>query len=265
MCIFHENSSLLEEVFNDFYYPSRTVGYVSPLEYAFLVNHKASINELCQALLRRDESISFSRSDFKFLLSSELGLCHKVLSTIMSDPEISSIPRLVYMEKEMVARSSNFLVSMAVQMKREDLKKEEKAKLHSPDQKALLGVKKFEMSNNDQISKREISISAVPFRYNYSIGTDDSVMLVNRYGHSKSEDFILSDWQEIIKTKWASAKFPYIIFFILYLGFLTLTTLSLVFFKSSEMLRYIAMIVSLAFMLYEVLRLITYLTYKPSL
>jgi hypothetical protein len=265
MCIYHENSSLLEEVFNDFYYPCSTHGYVSPLEFAFLVNHKASINELCQALLRRDESIAFSRSDFKFLLSSDLNICHKVISTMMSDPQIASIPRLVYMEKEMLTKSSDFLASMAIQMRREDHKKEQQAKKIQPKSESISGLKKFEMSNNVQISKREISITAVPFKYNYTMGTDDSVMLVNRFTNSRTEDFILSDWREIILTKWTQAKFPYILFFFVYFGFLTLTTLSLVFFKSNDLLRYITMGVSLLFLFYEILRLITYMTYKPIL
>lgn len=263
MCIFHENSSLMEEVFNDYFYPSRTINYVSPLEHAFIINHKASINELCQALLRRDESISFSRSDFKYLLSSDLAICHKVLSTIISDPNIDSIPKLVYMENEMVTRSSDFLVSMAVQMRRNDLVKDAWVRKHAPEKRVISGLKKYEMSNDNQISKREISVAAVPFKYNYDIGTDDSVMLINRYSHTRSEDLILSDWKEIIKIKWANTKPFYILFFVLYFAFLALTTLSLAFFKSNQLLRFIAMGFSIAFMFYELLRLITFLTYKP--
>jgi hypothetical protein len=154
---------------------------------------------------------------------------------------------------------------MAIQMRREDHKKEQRVKKNVIRPESLNGLKKFEMSNNVQISKREISITAVPFKYNYSMGTDDSVMLVNRFAHSRTEDFILSDWKQIILTKWSQSKFPYILFFLVYFGFLSLATLSLVFFKSNELLRYITMGVSLAFLFYEILRLITYLTYKPFL
>ena len=265
MCIFHENSSLLEEVFDDYYYPVRTQGYVSPLEYAFLVNHKASINELCQALLRRDEPISFSRSDFKFLLSSELNICHRVISTMISDPGIPCIPRLAHMDKEMVARSSDFLVSMAIQMRREDLDKDRRAKRRLPKPETLTGLKKYEMSNNDQISKREISVSAAPFKFNYSTGTDDSVMLVNRFANSKTDEFTLSDWRQIVLTKWARIKPAYVFFFLLYVAFLTVASLSLVFMKASSALRFATVGCSLGFLFYELLRLLTYLTYKPAL
>jgi hypothetical protein len=132
-----------------------------------------------------------------------------------------------------------------------------------PDVQELSGLEKYEMSNNDQISKREISVAAVPFKYNYDIGTEDSLMLMNRYSHSRSEDLILSDWQEIVKIKWAKTKPFYIVFFILYFAFLTLTTLALVFFKTSTVFRFIATWFSITFMFYELLRLITYLTYKP--
>ena len=149
MSVFNENSALVQELVNQYYYPSRIYNYVSPLEYAFQSKQTASINELCDALLKREETIYFSRSDFKYLLASDQKICHKVISTIMSPPDIKAMPNLIYMKQNVIAKSTDHLVSMALLLKREDELKEEQVKGQKENaKKRPQGANKYYSNNN---------------------------------------------------------------------------------------------------------------------
>jgi hypothetical protein len=263
--IFNQNSALLEELLSQYYYPSRIYNYISPLEYAFKTQHKASINELCDSLINREETIYFSRSDFKYLLASKQTICHKVISTIMSDPNIEAMPNLIYMNSNVIAKSTDDLLSMAVLLMREDELKEIEAdkQIEQKGKKKIFGDKKYYIDNKNKLSKNEISVSTVPFKYNYSIGTEDSVMFVDRFAASNSDDFILSDWKEIINIKWIQFKIPYIILFLIFYTFLVFITLSLCFLKKNQLCRWVSIWLDAFFMVYEVFRFFTFATYKP--
>ena len=263
MCIFNENSPLLQEILAKYYYPSRIFNYPSPLEYAFVQNHKASINELCNALLKRDETIHFTKADFKYLLASEQKICHKVASTIIADPGIAAIPRLIYIDQDVAAKSCDYLLSMAVILQRHDDLMEQEFLKKAPKKKSKVGVSKYYAKSADTLAKNDVSIGATPFKYNYNVGTDDSVMFIDRFSNSKSEDFVLSDWKELVNIKWRQFKIPYIFLSLVFYTYLVFTTLSLAFLKTSEMTKWISIGLSIFFVVYEIFKLLTFMSYKP--
>ena len=267
MAIFNQNSGLLEELLNEHYYPSRVFHYVSPLEYAFICKNKASIRETCQALLKRDEEVHFSRSDFKYLLASDQKICHKVISTMISDPDIDGMPNLIYMQEPVDLRFNDEMLSMAVKLKRADDELEvqaEKKQTHRKRKKST-NIDKYYIGNQSGISKSEISVTTVPFKYNYRLGTEDSAMLIDRFSQTASDEFILSDWKEIINLKWKRIKFAYLVLFLIFYVFLVFITLSLSFLKESQLCRWFSMGLDTLFLIYEIFRFLTFAAYKPVL
>ena len=267
MAIFNQNTSLLEELLNKHYYPSRVFHYVSPLEYAFICKNKTGIKKICEGLLRRDEMVYFSRIDFKYLLSSNQKICHKVISTMISDPQINGIPHMVYMNGPVMTKSCEDKLSITFKLKKENHHKAKKIekKIKHNKKNIRKGAKKFFFGNQTQTYQSEISVGMVPFKYNYKTGTEDSVMLIDRFSQSTSDEFILSDWKEIINFKWKTIKRFYIGQMFIFYSFLVFITLSLSLMIENQLCRWISVALDIFFLIFEIFRFITFAVYKPSL
>ena len=70
--IYHNDSNLLEDLLDKFFYPKQIFNYVSPLEFSFALNYRTTIKVLCDHLIRRESYVHFTRADFKNLLKSNI-------------------------------------------------------------------------------------------------------------------------------------------------------------------------------------------------
>ena len=302
--IYHNDSNLLEDLLDRYYYPKKIENYVSPLEYAFALNYRTAIKVLCNHLIRRDDFVHFSRADFKHLLKSDILTCHKLIATIPSPPEISMLPKLVYMPADSQAIFHEYLSSLLIHIKKEDMKysqgDEELEKYlahqntHLSNRENSMGVsrgdydseqemrteksmkevdieiekttrKYLQVHKNDVLYKSEVVVNTVPFKYNYSMGTEDSVTFIYNYSKSKNQDFILSDWREIVKNKWATLKRPYISLTLFYFAYMSIFTLSSVIQKDNKSLKGFSIFLNIIMMIFEIIQMITYFSYRPSM
>ena len=122
-------------------------------------------------------------------------------------------------------------------------------------------VKETKRSN---VFKSEVTVTTVPFKFNYGIGTGDSATFVYNYSRSRSQEFILSDWKEIIKWKWQKLKLPFYGVMIIYFVYFLLFALSAVLYTEDKGIRGMAVILNIVMIVMEVVELITYMVFKPS-
>ena len=292
--IYHNDSTLLEDLLDKYFYPRQIQDYVSPLEYSFAMNYRTTIKVLCDYLIRRDYFVYFSRADFKNLLKSNIMTCHKLIATIPSEPTINILPKLVYMTSNVKAIFHDYLTSLLIHVKLEDAKYvEEEAEesefvtVETPSHKHFesdMHLQQIDKSNReidleieattrnyvvDQVSKSffksEVEIKSVPFKYNYDFGSQDSITFIYNYSNSENEDFILSDWREIVKNKWIAVKFPYMFLTLCYFSYMLFFLLSSVFYPRTDGLRTIALVFNIILIIYEVIQMITYFGFKPSM
>jgi hypothetical protein len=292
--IYHNDSNLLEDLLDKFFYPKQINKYVSPLEYSFAMNYRTTIKVLCDYLIGRDYFVHFTRADFKNLLKSNILTCHKLIATIPSKPAINILPKLVYMTSNVNAIFHDYLTSLLIYIKLEDakyidddpketefvtLEVKENQDINSDMGLDLLDKEKTDIDLEieettkryveDHISndlfKSEVTIKSVPFKYNYDFGTEDSVTFIYNYSNSENEDFILSDWKQIVKKKWIGVKFPYIFVTFCYFAYMLFFVLSTVFYDKTKGLRTIALIFNIILIFFEVIQMITYFGYKPSM
>ena len=59
----------------------------------------------------------FSKADFHYLLDSSLSYCHKLIATIPVASEIKSIPRLVFMKKNVELHMCNNISHLLTKIK----------------------------------------------------------------------------------------------------------------------------------------------------
>jgi hypothetical protein len=301
--IYHNNSNLLKDMLNKYTYPSFISNYISPIEFAFALNHRTNIKVLCDYLIKTHGDIHFSRADFKILLQTDIMSCHKLISSIPRTPKIKIIPRLLYMDSSVQTRFEDYITTLLIRLKneekqvdlkdQEELSKElEKDKIHlsrsttlteMTDPSSFRHVKRMEaiMKKEREIEKStakfleihndithfksEVDVSTLPFKYNFQMGTEDSVLFVDGYSNSMSEDFIFSDFKEVINYKWKKIKIPHIIMFFVYLAFVILFNISCIFLPNSDIFRILSIVFVFILIVYEIIQVIVYSVYKPSL
>ena len=307
--IYHNDSNLLEDLLDKFFYPFKIYNYVSPLEYSFAMNYRTTIKVLCDHLIKRDDFVFFSRADFKNLLRSDILTCHKLISTLLEPPSISMLPKLVYMKSEVQAIFHDYLSSLLIKIKKDDTKysknieeleevyeqmKEDEYKetkgfdsgYNTPIMSSSKNVSKrnvglnksakdidLEIENttrkyvenrkSDTLFKSEIDVLSVPFKYNYNIGTEDSATFIYNYSISQSQDFILSDWKQIVRTKWRKIKIPYIVLALIYFTYMILFTINCTLYPESKALIFFSLLFNIMLMILELIQMITYFAYKP--
>ena len=129
------------------------------------------------------------------------------------------------------------------------------------DQKEL---KKLKNKKSKKNTRSEVSVYTIPFKYSYQAGTPDSLKFLDKYSESISEEFILSDWKEVIIFKWNQHKAVHIIFAIIFWAFTMCTILSMIFFPDSKPLQYVSIGFIFLLLLFEILQLISYATFKVT-
>lgn len=294
--IYHNDSGLLEELLETYFYPRKILNYVSPLEFSFAMNFPTTIKVLCDHLIRRDDFVHFSRADFKKLLKSNILNCHKLIATIPSEPVIKILPKLVYMTSNVTAYFQDYLTSLLIHIKMEDQKhirqepnqdagaaaethEEDLHQMNSDMNLELISESKKELdleierttkryvqhNTSDHLFKSEVNIKSVPFKYNYNTGTEDSVTFIYNYSKSNNQDFILSDWKEIIQSKWRGVKFPYIFLTFCYFAYTIFFLLSSVFYNDIPGLRGFSILLNVILIFFELTQMLTYFSYKPSM
>lgn len=294
--IYHNDSNLLEDLLDNYFYPNKIINYVSPLEYSFAMNYRTTIKVLCDKLIRRDDFISFSRSDFKNLLKSNILTCHKLIATLPGEPIVNILPKLVYMTSNVQAILHDYLTSLLIYIKKEDLKytakepqelKPEKKKKNplidreitsdvedelqaQSDRDLDIEIEKttrryVQDQDSDRLFKSEVIIKSVPFKYNYHYGTEDSVTFIYNYSISENQEFILSDWKEIVTNKWNGLKVPYMLITLLYFSYVLFFLLSSVFYNDITALRGFSLLLNIILIIFELIQMITYFNYKPKM
>jgi hypothetical protein len=304
--IYHNDSNLLEDILDQYYYPFKIYNYVSPLEYSFAMNYRTTIKVLCDHLIKRDNHVFFSRADFKNLLRSDILTCHKLISTLLEPPGISMLPKLVYMKTNVQAIFHDYLSSLLIKIKQDDMKysnniDELEKIIEKQNLKDFMHKKKMQYSygssrnvsqrnmsmnksakeidieienttrkyvenkKSGALFKSEIDVYSVPFKYNYNIGTEDSTTFIYNFSISKSQDFILSEWKQIVRAKWKEVKIPYIILTLTFFTYMIMFTLNCTLFPTSQAFTFFSLLFNIILIIFELIQMITYFAYVPSM
>jgi hypothetical protein len=125
--------------------------------------------------------------------------------------------------------------------------------------------KYVENKASETLFKSEVDIFSVPFKYNYNIGTEDSTTFIYNYSISNSQEFILSGWKQIVKAKWKSVRIPYIILTFLYFSYMIMFTINCTLFQTSKTVIFFSLFLNIILIIMELVQMITYFAYLPSM
>lgn len=194
MAIYQNDMALLEELLIRFRYPKAVAGYLSPLSFAFAHGFASAVHILCEHLVERDYPVRFSRSDFGHLLNSPLEECHSLLATVFYRLDNNRFPVFLRLKQRAQLIEEEHLVGALCKIRQAESAKAAKFRRSRRDAKS--GAKAR------LTRKTEVNGFEVPFDYCVTPGSPESLRLLKKVAHSRSNDFVVSLWAEVVRAKW---------------------------------------------------------------
>jgi hypothetical protein len=257
--IFYSEEQTLQYLLENFEYPKSNLDFYTPLEYSFLRNENDCLRIMCNLLMKKDSGIYYTQDEFKYLLEKEFVFCDSLISKIPMKIPFKKINLTESMEDDHAVRYNSSLKNFLLENEK----------------------RQYEMEHNKteeekKQSNERFEIKFVPFRYSFSPGTTDSMDFLNYYAESESDIFVKSQWKTIIHDKWASLKSIYAFNAVIFWIYMVFCTWSITFnINTSDEgliigeqiieIRYMALAFNIIIAFLEILQMISYCFYKPSL
>lgn len=258
MLIYHNDYANLEANLAQFGYISNHKHYLSPLEYCFKLNYYNCTRVICEHLTANPQQISLSKRDFQNLLESNYVYCHNLLSKAFRQHINCPISKMVYMSHNFRIHMQKDYLEINQEIIRNDAKKKKRSREHTD--LFSFEVKDFKFSQN----KTEVEVFCPEIPIDFKYGSLDSMLFLDNYSNTPSSDFLTSEWKFLMFQKWYFIKFIYLLIFSLYFWFIVLFTLSTVFFKDNAELRYVTYVPIGLLILFEVLEIISFISFNPA-
>ena len=256
ICLYHEDVPLLGELLDKYKYPSKVHGYFSPIYFCVKYRLFSALKKICKKLNARDHLVYFSREDFKCLLSSNLTSAHKLMASIPSTPLLEAFP------KSMRIKDSNTRLFYVRQVKDLLFQVRDTGKPPEVSTKKRSLFKRVQDSDTQRDLEVEVECFEVPFKYCYDMGTPDSVQLLETFSGSTCEEFLLSEWKEVVNHKWARHWPAHVLMAILFWTFTLVCALSLIFFPESRTLHLSCLGFVGFFGVFEMVQILSYCSFK---
>jgi hypothetical protein len=259
--ILQGDSKLLNTILEKWGYPYEFSSFMTPIEFSFHNEQLSCLETICKYLIKNNQvkKIWFTLKEFKILLKSQLTSCHEVLSQILTIREEMRFPALAYMKNDITIGAKKNLMKFLLKL--------QKGGKQTIEEDFTIEVKDTELSKerNKKLKKvqsnkikTEVDILTVPFKYDYSIGSEDSVNFLSYYSKSKSKKFIKSEWKQLIDNKWLSVKLFNMFLACYFFGFLIFTTIVIVFEEGIAVYANSLMFIISLFMVLEIIQITAY-------
>lgn len=212
------------------------------------------------------EDLKFNRNEFKILLSFNSEFSHGVLSKILVNRPKMNFPELACTNKKIALEEKTTLTGFLLKVQKAGSNNvEDDLSIENINQKKNKQRLSRFLKNNNRKLKSEVDIFTVPFRYDYSAGSEDSVIFLEKYSESKSEEFISSNWKHLIAFKWKAIKIINILIALLFFCFLIFAMLTIVFEEKNDDYDYYLLAFTIVFIVIEFIQLMAYLVYNFKL
>ena len=258
--IFYSDEQTLQHLLENSRFPRwNSEGFFTPLEYTFFRNENDCLRILCNLLLKSRDKIYFTQNEFTNLLESDFEFCHSLISKVPLEIPFKKINLSEVFQEDNAVRYNSSLKNFFLENEKRQFEME-----HNPTQE------------QKEASRERFGIKFVPFRYDFTPGSTESMDFLQYYSDSESDLFVKSHWKTIIHDKWASLKpiyaFNAVIFWI-YMFFCTwsisfnlnVSPDGVIIGEQFSEIRYLALAFNILIAFLEVLQMISFCFYRPLL
>lgn len=260
--IFHGDSKLLKVILENHGYPREFGSTLTPIEACCTQEQFSCLETICQYLIKSEQiaNVWFNLNEFQLLLKSRLTSCHEVLSQVLTVRPEMKFPALAEVKSDLQLEVKPNLMSFLLKLQRGYSKAiEEDLSVEVRDERKNSSRRKRIARSQKSEVKSEVEILTVPFVYDFSSGSEDSVEFLSCYSKSDCDAFVNSDWRHLISHKWTKVKIINIFIAVFFYGFLIFATIAIVFEEGHYYYAFILIILISFFILIEVVQVISYI------
>jgi hypothetical protein len=116
--------------------------------------------------------------------------------------------------------------------------------------------------NQNETEKKDVVTYGIPFKYSFAAGSFGSVNFLHNYSESNNEDFLLSQWKNLVIMKWKQQLPLQIMIAAIYWVFTIFVITSMVFTREIKEVKYISLGLMGLLFLFELLQIISYCSFK---
>ena len=189
--IYNGDSKLLRKILKKYGYPVNFYGQQTPIQLCKRMKQGLCFETICIFLLENGlaAEVEFTKEEFQILLKNGSPHCDRLIGQMIrpEDDRTFQTSRLLNSQVAIAQYSSH--LHYVKSMKEEHYGK-------SPKRTRNKTLKK---KGGDPTIK--VEAVTLPFEFDFSAGSEQSVGLLRVYSSSSSPEFILSDWRFVVKTK----------------------------------------------------------------
>jgi hypothetical protein len=248
LCLYHNDTKLLEEVLTTYRYPRTIKGDITPLSYAFENNYISSVKLLCEHLSQCEYRVDLTKKDFEYLLDSPYSYCHRLMASIPQESELDIFPNFLEIRDNVKLFNVNNLSEYLLQIKQME---------------STFKNKNFSKKNKS--NKKDVVTYEVPFKYSFEAGTFGSIKFLHNYSESHNQDFLLSQWKNLVVVKWRQ-QLPLQVMIAVVNWLFTLSVMtSMILARDTRQVKYLSIALTLALFVFEILQFVSYCSFKVSM
>ena len=262
VCIIHSDSDLLATILRRHGFPLAYAEDKSPIVLCKRLGQISCLKAICLHLLRNNlvEKVKFCKEDFRILLRTNLPHCHAVVSGILKPNKQVKLQIISSFQSDLTMQSETSLLRFMVAIQKEN--HEHKTRfIRKLSKKALSNKSDHSRSLRQKTIIEEKQILNLPFAFDFSMGSLDSIEFMRYYKASGCDDFVQSDWKVLVESKWRRVRWFRYVISALYFFFIFLTASLVVFDYNDAALADILIGVIGFFFLMEVFELVSCVAY----
>ena len=259
LAIFYSEELILLRILEQYTYPLKVVGFLTPIEYCVQNEENDCLRILCTMLIKKKIKVFMTYREFKALLDLDYTFCHDLLAMAPRKIPFDKLNFAGNVKNDVEMKFSESLFDFMIENER------------------LQQVAENEASEVDQeVSRQRVEIFYVPFKYEMHAGSRESLDFLENYTSSPSHDFILSKWRHLIFIKWSKLRFLFAFNAVIFWIYMFFCTYSIVFNIETDgennitgekqpWVRYCALAMNILITLLELFQMLAYCIYNPKI
>ena len=284
MCIYHKDSKLLRRILKDYVYPARCMAARTPITMCEEMGQTPCLETICMYLADSElgSAIEFTREEFDILLKSGSTLCHEVISQMFRSRDKSTFETdemgTSKFKMDQYKNHLQFLKSIKSNAFSEPKPRKQFCctKLKKVRTKDCIDTQQDEQQNDINVKKKgnkranppnkskekiEAEAYTLPFAFDFTFGSRQSIDFLINYSKSKCPELVKSNWRLLIKHKWKQVKWLRYTMSFLYLICIILFTSLVAFDYMNWKMKFLLLAIIIFFLVMEVFELIGYVCY----
>jgi hypothetical protein len=210
--IFFSEEDTLQKLMEQYTYPKLVSNFMTPIEFCLQNEENDCLRIVCSVINDNMIDIYLTRTEFISLLQKEFLFCHNLLALAPKKIPFDKMNFGENISDDIEIRFSDSFFDYMIENERKQYLAENEA---TPEE--------------TEEARQRIEIYYAPFKYEFAMGSEESLEFLNYYADTISDKFALSEWSNLVTLKWSSLKYLYAFNAVIFWIYMFFCTYSIIF------------------------------------